>query len=333
VTNALDPPPDEGTKKFAHELASQLHARGAVVSGVHKGSSFLARKLLLHRAAIARIRREGIRVVIYVPTQSVTRGSLIRAAVFRRLTTAKIILVALQPRQLAMWGYRWLAPDLLVTPSPHLLYQARRAGFRAEIIDVGVDTDRFVPATQEVRQELRRKYGLPADGAVVLHVGHARGLRGIAWLARLDREISRVVVVGRSLGIDPHVVRDLRSAGVRVIDTYLSKVEEIYQAADVYVFPVQDDGSAIATPMSVLEAMACNLPVITTRFGALPRLFPNEGSGLVYINNEPELRSAVDEVLADGRPAVETRQLVLSFDWAAIADAMIRRAADVCLAS
>jgi glycosyltransferase involved in cell wall biosynthesis len=120
---------------------------------------------------------------------------------------------------------------------------------------------------------------------------------------------------------------------VRVIDTYLSKVEEIYQAADVYVFPVQDDGSAIATPMSVLEAMACNLPVITTRFGALPRLFPNEGSGLVYINNEPELRSAVDDVLADGRPAVETRQLVLSFDWAAIADAMIRRAADVCLAS
>ncbi len=70
---------------------------------------------------------------------------------------------------------------------------------------------------------------------------------------------------------------ELRRAGVLLITHYLPEIVELYQAADAYVFPVPPnpaDPSAIDLPLSVLEAAACNLPILATRFGALPDLGP-----------------------------------------------------------
>ena len=54
--------------------------------------------------------------------------------------------------------------------------------------------------------------------------------------------------------------------------------------SDCYVFPTVHKKACIETPLSVLEAMACNLPIVSTRFGALPTIF-NEGSGLFFTEN------------------------------------------------
>ena len=53
--------------------------------------------------------------------------------------------------------------------------------------------------------------------------------------------------------------------------------------SDLYVFPVVNNTEAIDMPLSVLEAMSCSLPVISTRFGGLVDYF-EEDTGFRYFN-------------------------------------------------
>jgi glycosyltransferase involved in cell wall biosynthesis len=332
LSNALEPPPDEGIRKCAQELAAALRHRGVSIYAVGTDSSFGTRKLLLSRPLIRRMRREGVRVVIYVPTQSATLGSLVRSALVRSLTGARVVLLSFQPRALSSLsrpGMRWLGPDRLLTPDPSMVREAERHGVRAGFLPIGADTGRFHPVDGQRKLELRRRYGLPTDRRIVLHVGHARRLRGLAALVGLGSDITSVVVVGTSLGADAGMVRWLRRSGVWVLDRYLPEVQEIYQLADAYVFPVRDAGGASAAPLSVLEAMACNLPVVSTRFGALPALF-EEGRGFAFADTPAQMRAEVLSAVRLPPEDVGTRSQVLPLTWPAAADALLTTAKQLC---
>jgi glycosyltransferase involved in cell wall biosynthesis len=73
--------------------------------------------------------------------------------------------------------------------------------------------------------------------------------------------------------------------------------------------------ASIEVPLSVLEAMSCNLPVITTRFGALPTTF-EKGQGLVLFDSERGLRPELSR--ARNHPEVRTRDKVLPYSWGSI---------------
>jgi glycosyltransferase involved in cell wall biosynthesis len=332
LSNALEPPPDEGIRKCAQELAAALRDRGVSVYSVGTNASVGARKLLLSRPLIRRMRQEGVRVVIYLPTQSATLGSLVRSALVRSVTGARVVLLSFQPRALSSLstpGMQWLAPDRLLTPDPSMVREAERRGISAAFLRIGADTDRFFPVDGQRKMELRRRYGLPTDRRIVLHVGHARRLRGLASLVRLGPDITSLVVVGTSLGADEGMVRWLRRSGVWVLDRYLPEVQEIYQLADAYLFPVLEPGCASAAPLSVLEAMACNLPVVTTRFAALPALF-EEGRGFAFADTPGQLRAEVLRAVCLPPGDIGTRSQVLPLTWPAAADALITTANELC---
>jgi glycosyltransferase involved in cell wall biosynthesis len=61
---------------------------------------------------------------------------------------------------------------------------------------------------------------------------------------------------------------------------YLSGDEKInaYKNSSVYLFPSYSEGM----PNSVLEAMACGLPIICTNVGALEDFFENEKMGFIH---------------------------------------------------
>jgi len=81
------------------------------------------------------------------------------------------------------------------------------------------------------------------------------------------------------------------------------------------VFPVEDALGCIDMPLSILEAMACNLPVITTRFGAFPRLFA-EGDGFRYVENRHQIPQKTEAFIGGGlSPDVQTRMKVLPYSW------------------
>ena len=79
----------------------------------------------------------------------------------------------------------------------------------------------------------------------------------------------------------------LINEGMTVIRKYISSMVDIYNLADFYVFPVLRQDGAIETPLSVMEAMACNLPIVSVPVGDVPEVIGST-DGCYLCTQEPQ---------------------------------------------
>ena len=231
-------------------------------------------------------------------------------------------MIALQPRSQSWYSRllsRMLWPDLVLVSTNAEVRGVEALGARAARMITGVDLERFRPPLAGEKDALREKWGIPTGNRVVLHVGHLTGGRNLEALLPLASRPGITVVVVASSHLDRESKRleqTLRYAGVMLIHGYLAHVDEIYRLADCYIFPTMSTDYAIAMPLSVLEAMASDLPVAAMRFGALPERF-GDVDGVVLVDRSDDLIGAVMTLMA-GRPS--TRKAAEVYSWAAVAD-------------
>jgi glycosyltransferase involved in cell wall biosynthesis len=124
---------------------------------------------------------------------------------------------------------------------------------------------------------LRRQLSLPA-GPVVIYTGRLVRYKGLpelleAWrVIASERPEACLVLVGEGGGDQQACERQLRqevaahglTASVRFTGA-VDNVEDWLRAADIFVFPTHDE----AFGLSLVEAMACGLAVVSTRVGGL----------------------------------------------------------------
>jgi UDP-glucose:(heptosyl)LPS alpha-1,3-glucosyltransferase len=154
---------------------------------------------------------------------------------------------------------------------------------RVRVIPNAIDPKRFVERDRlKVRAEMRDRLGISAEDAVGLFVGHNYRLKGLEPLLHAVRAMQpmpfRLLVCGnrrtrgyerlaRKLGID----RQVHFLG------YYPDVRQTYFAADFLVHPTFYDPCSLV----VLEALACGLPVLTTRYNGAAELLHPPDDGLV----------------------------------------------------
>jgi glycosyltransferase involved in cell wall biosynthesis len=355
----LAPPFDEGIKNYTLHLARALAAEHELLTLTAFGQAqddppihdVPTNKLLLSVPLARRIHRFAPQLVLYVPTACATAFSFVRARLLKMYAGgAPVVMLAMQPRALPGWARAimpHLRPDLVLAAGPRTRAPLEQVGCRIGRLWPGIDMHRFAPVAAAERAALRASYGLAEGDFVLLHVGHLKRGRNLAVLARLQEAGARCVVVGStSTPHDAGLVAELRQAGVRLIDRFVPNIATCYQMADAYLFPVRSAMDAIDLPLSVLEAMACDLPVVTTRFGALEELFVEavgaerpEGvcntplqlslrplrpyPGLCFVDDEEEMLAAVAALRARaGQPAL-TRALVQPYAWPAVAERLL----------
>ncbi len=331
----LAPPFDEGIKNVTYNLLRRLRQEHVVMGLTTAGADIPElgvqdiphmNRLLVNGQLAALLREFRPERICYVPTASMTLFSFIRAWVLGRYVPGTpVTMVALQPRRQGALARRLvphIAPARVIVQSRASADLLAYLGPRVRFVPAGVDTKRFRPISPAERETLRRKYGLRTSRPIALHVGHIHAGRNVGVLEALQRAgvVQALLVGSTSTRQDAELAHQLQRAGVWVLAEYLPAVEEMYQLADLYLFPPAPDmpaerTPAIEMPLSVLEAMACDLPVASTRFGGLPALFP-EGAGMRYVDDawdEEAWVRAVQAALADG--AGHTRQRVLPFGW------------------
>ncbi len=77
-------------------------------------------------------------------------------------------------------------------------------------------------------------------------------------------------------------------------------------------------------PLSVLEAMACNIPVISRKFAGLHKFF-NEGDGLLFAETDKEIIDKVNQTISSKNSLkIKTRDKVSLCSWENIAKSLNR---------
>lgn len=183
----------------------------------------------------------------------------------------------------------------------------------------GVDTQKFIPVSEIRKKELREKYGVATEKFVILHVGSIRKWRNVGILKEISNIPDvQVVIIGRnSTKFETDIALELEKNGCKIINEYVLKIEEIYALSDCYVFPTIDPLGSIDIPLSVLEAMSTNLPVISTKFGGLESIF-EEKDGFLFTDNKMNFIEQIDKT-RENKIEIKTRDLVIPYSWENIA--------------
>ena len=162
----------------------------------------------------------------------------------------------------------------------------RDSGLRTDrtiVVHTGIDMDYYVPASSDEISATRTSLGIDPDALVVLYAGRISRVKGVELLVRAFHKVvveqpdARLVVVGgASLGAGPGDGEDyadeLRRLSVPLDVMWLDarkNVLPLIQMADVAVAP-----SVWAEPFSrsVIEPLACGVPVIASRVGGNPEI-------------------------------------------------------------
>ena len=141
----------------------------------------------------------------------------------------------------------------------------------------GVDTHLFQPVTLHERTSLRNRLGLPS-GPVVVYTGRLVSYKGLPLLVEAWRKFvpefpgAVLVLVGEGGGdmhdCEPMLREFVAQHGLEAQVRFTgpaSNVQDWLQAADAFVFPTENE----AFGLSLVEAMACGLPAVTTQVGGL----------------------------------------------------------------
>jgi len=166
----------------------------------------------------------------------------------------------------------------------------------------GVDTKKFYPRD---RAECRRKLGLPEDCTILISVGRIEPAKG----QHLMMESLRILEDGEDYLLvfvgpvdDKTYVADMRErisryglenrivwAGIVGHDA----LADWLCSADIFVMASENEGC----PNSLLEAMACGIPVVVTPVGGIPELV-REGDGCIYVErNADSLARGIAEMV------------------------------------
>jgi len=223
---------------------------------------------------------------------------------------------------------RWLTPitDAFIGVAKahgrHLIEHERFPAERVHVIPNGVDTQRFQPNPQAGAQ-VRHELGIPPEAPVCGIVAALRPEKNhelfveVASLVHGKARDSHFVIVGdgpQRANIAAAIANFELTDRVHLLGSR-SDIPEVLSSLDVFLLTSHNE----ANPVSILEAMAVGLPVVSTDVGSIRESVEDGVTGfLASPGNAIELADGVLTLLEDrslaGRFAAAARQRVVT-NW------------------
>lgn len=235
-----------------------------------------------------------------VPSVISTRGNDLERAVFDP-SRASHILYSLQHAS-------------AVTTNANELARKARAlmpGLEVTVIPNGVDTELFrpLPRNNALGESLSliNRGKLEMNSRVIGFAGELREKKGLRPLLSAYVEVNKknpatfLIVGDVRAGEDRHTFEDFKLSNPqsRIVVTGFVSTDDLpayYSLMDIFVQPSLRDG----LPNALLEAMACEKPVIATPVGGIVDVVTDCKNGrLVSTNNVDELADVMDELLTN----------------------------------
>jgi L-malate glycosyltransferase len=314
-----------GTRSVCEDLAARLQSSGwSVLETSHK-SPRLAR---LWDMTTTVLRSRNNFDVAHVDVFSSRAFLLSKVVCWTLLRIKKPFILTLHGGNLPVFAARWegtvrallKSADAVTVPSGYLLKQM--SPFRSDL--------RLIPNAIDINSYVFRIREKTQPKLIWLRAFHSvyNPLLAIKVVALLKRDHPNIELImagpdkgDGSLIATKQLVKDLGIEGNVQFPGKISKSEisSWLNKADIFINTTNVDN----TPVSVLEAMACGLCVISTNVGGIPFLIENEIDGLLVPSNDSDcMAKAVHRILQSPRLAINlsrnARIKAALHDWSVI---------------
>ena len=170
---------------------------------------------------------------------------------------------------------------------------------RIKVVYNGVDTERFNPQNRKYRDEIRKRYGIE-DEFILLFVSNNFRMKGLGYLIKALAKMKKGNYPSFKLfvlGGDHQAPYRRLAHKTGVCDKVLfigrtDEPEKYYGASDFLVHPTFYD----ACSLTVLEALASGLPVITTHFNGASGMITQSREG--WVMSDPRDDQALVEKIS-----------------------------------
>ncbi|MCK4307756.1 glycosyltransferase family 4 protein [candidate division WOR-3 bacterium] len=192
---------------------------------------------------------------------------------------------------------------------------------RIEVLYNGVDIEEF--NTTKKRKSLRKSLGIEDDDFVILFLGDLRTKRkGTQYLVEAFKKINlpgiKLLLVGGSSGTHFEKVIETQNMQNSVFTLgFVKDTVSLYTSADVFVFPTLYE----ACSLTVFEAMASGLPVITSRQAGSSEIIEDKKDGLILKNprDSEEIKEKIELLYNDrflrSEIGKNAREKVKNYTW------------------
>jgi glycosyltransferase involved in cell wall biosynthesis len=234
---------------------------------------------------------------------ALTAAWLARAHSHVPLVAARRVVFPLSRSPISLARYR--AAARIVAISQAVRSELLAAGLdakRIEVVPDGVEIPE--PISPEARLHARERWGFRTDEVVIVNAGALSAEKGHALLieafARLQRESGncRLLIAGDG-PLRAQLERQARDANLGeaiIFAGFVSDVDWVYRAGDLFVFPSLHEGGGT----SLLRAMAFGLPVLALARGGITEIIEDGGNGILVEKASAEgLAWAAKGILGD----------------------------------
>lgn len=188
---------------------------------------------------------------------------------------------------------------------------------RVEVVYNGVDLEAMNRPSETARQRLRNEFGLESDDFVCVQVArlhplkdHGTALAAIDEARRMLPNI-RLLIVGEGderSAIESEITRRGLQQHVTLTGNR-TDVSDLLAASDVFLMSSISEG----IPLTIIEAMAAERPVVSTAVGGIPEMIDDGKTGLLApagdaktlarqlqrLHQQPSLRRQIVEAAAE----------------------------------
>jgi glycosyltransferase involved in cell wall biosynthesis len=179
---------------------------------------------------------------------------------------------------------------------------------QVSVVHHGIDVDHY-RFSRELRSSIRAEFNIPENAMVLGTVGRLQTGKGqlefLAMAQRIADEFPSayfLIVGGPTHGEEFRAqpiydkVKEMNLAERLIMTGFRTDVAALLSAMDIFIFP----SHAEAFGLVVIEAMACGLPVISSRCDGILDIITNQQNGLlVDPKNVEELTAAVHSLMLD----------------------------------
>lgn len=188
----------------------------------------------------------------------------------------------------------------LIAVSNHLkkilISQLKIKRKRISVISCGVDTNLFKPL--EEKGKIKEKLNLPKDKKIILFVGGVSYNKGVDVVVECAKRMKKVlfVLIGKQKTEGGEFLKKI-PPNCYVVGEVPHKTMPLWlNVSEIFLLPSRTEG----IPVSLLEALACGIPAITSRVGGIPEVMEEGKTGwMIPIEEIEVIVHKIEDLLQD----------------------------------